>query len=712
MDTLIQRFQVFLVNNRTPLMIIVGLIALIFFGLFIGSYKKEIKTAKTKVEKKAKSNSTKIWLRNTYFFVVEKLKPVPILGDAIRNMSYTHQCQWAISDEDALMLVGKSLTLFIVGSVTGAVVAMIYFEDVLISVIIAILFGKIAFKTVKLKPLKFLEAMQDAIDDFIHAYHENNGNLDQAFYSIINSPSLVAGHFNIMYEYIKKADISHNPEEVQKEYYRITPSKVLRNFYSVVYMTYKFGDTMIDGKSAFSTNVYQIQDSISSDIYELESLADGTFGEGAFILVSIFMLPLVEWYMVNYFNFEGFEYVQQFLSSVIGYMVSILCAAVSFVCYLMYERFTNLGTLEERKITSWEMKLLHNLTFRRIVNFVSPPEKRGPLQDKMLRCGSTDSVASMTCKRILITIAVGVLCVVSVIFNIQHSTTKFMNDPYQGLTQETYTEKVVMYYNGPEDEFLKGNIEIDKMIIGYLNATYPTFLLEAVEVQDEMYNEAVQKFDLEDKESDYYQFYSVNDNEDQIKSRILSKMTIIQETQGLYNVLFVVAAIVIAFFIPLIMIHVQSILNAESMLQTETHDLQRMTLMLIQHSTCTPEQLLSWYTNSTMLFARQFHEASITKDLKAMSENIGYKPFTQLMACLHLSLVQHMDLSEAFSGIEQKMRIQEKEEQRKIQKLTKFRVKTVNMLTTVCLGCVVGLYMFVPMAIAMLQMFTDMGFAI
>ena len=711
MENLIQRFQVFLINNRTPLTIIVGLIIVVFLALFLGSYQKEIKTAKQKVEKKAKSKTTALWLRNVYFFTVEKLKKLPMVGDAIRNMSYTNQCQFAISDEDAMMLVGKFLTLAILGAVIGGVIAFIYFEDIIIMIIIAILFGIIAGNTVKLKPVKFLVAMQDAIDDFIHSYHEHSGNIDQAFFDIINSNSLVAGHFNVMYEYIKKADISQNPEEIQKEYNQLAPSRILRNFYAVVYMTYKYGDTIIDGKSAFSTNVYQIQDTISSDLYELESLQDGTFGESAFIIVSIFMLPMVEWYMVNYFNFEGFEYVQQFMSSVIGYVVKIFCSATAFICFMMYQRLTNLNVLESRKAVSWETKLLHNYNFRSIVNFVSPPAKRGPLQDKMLRCGSNETVVALTCKRIILTVAVAVICAIAVLFNIQHSASSFLNDPYQGLTEESYTDSVVMYADDM-DQFLADNIVVDKQVINYLNANYPFFLMEAPETQQELYQEALDETGLSKGSNDLNYVLKTQDNQSQIFTRIVSKMTMIQETKGLYNILFWLAAVVIAFYMPVFMVQVQSVLNKESMLQSETADLQRMTLMLIQHSTCSPEQLLNWYTNSTMLFSRQFHEASITRDLKALSASIGYKPFTQLMSCLDLSLTNHMALDEAFSGIEQKMRIQEKEQQRKIQKLTKFRVNAINMLTTICLGAVIGLYMFIPMAISMLQMFGDMGFSL
>ena len=48
MENLIQRFQVFLINNRTPLTIIAGLVVLVFLALFAGSYQKEIKAAKKK----------------------------------------------------------------------------------------------------------------------------------------------------------------------------------------------------------------------------------------------------------------------------------------------------------------------------------------------------------------------------------------------------------------------------------------------------------------------------------------------------------------------------------------------------------------------------------------------------------------------------------------------------------------------------------------
>ena len=715
MELFVRRMQVFFTQNKTPIMIIFAVIGLVFMLMFLNGYKKEISTVKKKAEKKAKSGNTKMWLRNTYFWVVEHAKKIPLLGSAIINMSYTNQCQFAISDEEALMLVGKTLTLWLVGAVIGAVVSFVYFSDILIMVMVAILFGKTLSNTTKMKPLVFLGAMADAIDDFIHSYHEHSGNIDQAFHDIINSDSVVAGHFDVMYRYIKEADVSQNPEEVQKEYNSVAPSKILRNFYSVVYMTYKYGDTEIDGKSAFSTNVYQIQEQISGEVYEIESLKDGTAGEGVFIMLSIFMLPLVEWYMLSYFNFEGFEYVQQFMTSVIGYMVKIACAATAFVCHIMYEKLTDLGTLEARKKSSWETRLLHNYTFRSIVNWISPPAKRGPLQDKIIRCGSTESVAALTCKRVLLTAGVTVLCIISVVFNIVHTTNNFLNDPYQGLSKEQYEKSVVMMgtdpVNNPVGAWEKKNNDIDKMIINALNQKYPEFLIADEEIQEEWYKDIIAQLQLEkgpDKEL-VRVYNDAGQNAEYIHTRVMSKMTMIQETKGLYNVVFIMIAIVAAFYMPVIMVYVQSFLNAESMLQSETADLQRMTLMLIQHSSCTPEQLLDWYTNSTRLFAKQFHEASITRDLMALADDVGYKPFTQLMECLNLAMVQHMSLDEAFAGIEQKMRIQEKEEQRRVAKQTKFRVSIVNGLTSICLMAVIGLYMFVPMAISMLQMFGDMG---
>ena len=97
------------------------------------------------------------------------------------------------------------------------------------------------------------------------------------------------------------------------------------------------------------------------------------------------------------------------------------------------------------------------------------------------------------------------------------------------------------------------------MIINALNQKYPEFLIADEEIQEEWYKDIIAQLQLEkgpDKEL-VRVYNDAGQNAEYIHTRVMSKMTMIQETKGLYNVVFIMIAIVAAFYMPVIMVYVQ-----------------------------------------------------------------------------------------------------------------------------------------------------------
>lgn len=158
----------------------------------------------------------------------------------------------------------------------------------------------------------------------------------------------------------------------------------------------------------------------------------------------------------------------------------------------------------------------------------------------------------------------------------------------------------------------------------------------------------------------------------------------------------------------MLIVFIQAFLNKEMLISDETADLQAMTIMLISHRSCTPQQLLTWYADSSILFSNPFHVAMSTGDFSRLRGFIDYTPFNQLVDCLELSF-SGMDLHEAFSDIDQKRLIQSRLRARTDEKNVDFRISVIDFFSNISMGAVLGLYTFMPMLIAMVQMYFTMA---
>lgn len=675
---------------------------LCLIGLFFCA-KAVFKPDPNKEQEKAQKIYKKVNGKSHSFYKWKKLcskavafgEKIPVLGDILKNNSFSYVCEYAISQESANYMAGRSLLIGCGSLIVAFIGCMFWFKDIILSLIAALMLAMSVLSYFRINPVKFLTSIQDALDDFIHAYHTNHGNLDEAFQEVIRIGGPVAGHFQTMYNYIRMADVSESPELIQKEYYAIAPARVLRQIYSAIYMTYKYGDEEVDGRSQFTKSVFELQKSIADQLYTQGKLADGVYGIRWFIVVPIFALPFVRDYMLEYFTFEGFEFIETFLNSPMGYAAEVICAGLSLVCFLLFDNMLKSNVIEPKQVVSWEEKALRNVRVRKIVQKTAPKDKkRAALQTHIMKSGSTETIEALAIRRVVVTALVFVVCLASVGLNVWKNVDTITNNIYQGLAHDQYTQ--ILKTQNDMDAYIDEQTIQDKQVLSYLKTVDGYDQMTAEEQENTI------KVYMRENGLTYrnYQSYAIQ--------RIMSKYNMIQESEGIMNIIFVILFTLVAWYVPIWVIYFQSFLNKDLLISDETTDLQSMTVMLINHSTCTPEQLLSWYTDSSILFERVFREAQITGNFSCLHGYVDYKPFNQLVNCLELSF-GGMGMDEAFADIEQKRMIQEKERGRTDEKNVAFRLNVIDMFSNLSMYSVLCLYMFVPMIIAMVYMFIDMS---
>ena len=687
-------FFEFLNANRWPLTFLSCLGLILMSLLIIG---KSFNPAKKigQMQQQGTFSRLKKKFRDLCSNIIGRIAHLPIIGDTAANMKETFICQYATTEDTALYLTGRCLIVCTVAMVVSFVGCMFYFRDVVLSIIAALMLSRVVYQGLKGNAQTFLQAMEDSMDDFIHAYHANSGNLDAAFASVVNSPSSVAGHWAKMHEYIQRAYASQVPEGIQKEYYAIAPSRFLRNLYTCIYMTYKYGDTEENGVSTFTTNFYRIEEDVIDKLNNINKLKSSLFGEKWFIILPVFALPLLSAYMVKYFSFEGFELVEEFVNSPVGYTVEIICAAVSLLSYFVYEKMTDDMVIEPKKVASWEGKLLREPQIYRFVQKVMPKnsKKRKNVKDMLLQAGSTESVDAFTLRRYAATIFVIIICAISLGINNLTTIHSIKNNIYQGLAQESY-EEVLLSQNDTQT-FIDEQLAADKENLKYIK-TVDGWYQMSTEDQQALLTKHIRK----ETAYDYRGYYS------DAVTRLISKANMIHQTGGLMNLMFILIFGFGTFFAPLVMIFIQALMNKDNLISDETADLQSMTIMLISHKTTTPQQLLNWFSDSAVLFAAPCYKTAVSGDFTPMFEATTYKPFCQLADCLRYAC-NGMPMDEAFADLTQKMAIQKGERARVIERYIKNRISRVEMCSTLSMGAAMALYMFMPILVAMVSMFKD-----
>lgn len=694
-NAILNRLMLWMADNKWPLtaICVVGLIACLFF-LFRDT------GTKVKSSKKAKTTKHRIrgWFRKLYLGLMRAITTIPVLGDIAENLTYETQCHMAIGEEEAILHTGTTLFWAATSFIGFFAFGLIWFGDIILAMITAFIIAHIVFSSHKSDSRKFLTNLNDCVEDFLLAYHKSSGNIDLAMQAVIRSTNPEARHFRVMYDYIKAAFIADDPDSVQSQYNLIAPSRFLRSLYAVIYMTYKYGDQYSEGKSALNVNIIEIQEQIGDALYQQERLTNDTLGERWFILLPIYAIPLLETYMRRYFAFEGFGFIEAFLTSSAGYITAILCAVISLVCYLIYAQVVDRLVMEPKSKYNTERQLLRNAHMRNLVLRVLPldSEKRAKRKDIIARSGTLSTANALQIRQFMLSIFLTIVAIISVTLNIWSNTNTINNDVYLGLPRENYT--VILKTQDDMDVYISEMLAADKQAVNYFKQK-DEYRMSDEDGQKEMIRNYLRESGLKAAYRNY-DSYGV--------TRIHEKIEHLQKVNGLTNIIFVFVMALLGYWMPLWILQLRAAMNKSLLLMDEVNDLQKTTIMMMNYSTTTPDTLLQWYASSTSILAPYFRECKVTKDFKTLLNAVTYKPYIQLVTSLQMAF-DGLPLKEAYSGVEQRLLTQKRARARTIEVMLKNRINTIELAANVSMGAVLALYMFMPLLVAMVQMFFSLG---
>lgn len=671
-----------------------------------------IKNLFKKGEKKAEKKQffrVKNLLRASSLKCYHFLLHIPYLKDFLYNMRMNIVIHHAVDEEDASLIVSKNIFLTIIVWIVSFIVSIKYFNDIFLAIISCIFITTIFADHLKANYVRFLEGLVDTIGDIVHYYNAEQGNLDHTFNRLLQSETMLKRHFKKIFQCVKDADSSDTPKAVLQQYDKYSPSKYLRIICNYLYITYRYGDVNIDGASMFNKNMFTLQREINTEMDKQFRIQDEAFGQVYFIIAPLYFIPLAKEYLLKYFTFEGFEYIEQFIHSNIGYMVTLICAITSLICFYLYKKFMYYGdSLKNRHHKSWEMNVLKR--FKRIRNLVhkfmpKDNKKQNKMRNLIIQSGSGESLLVFYFRKLTLAGGTFIVIVLFFIFNTWSSQKEVLNDLYQGLNKNLF-DQVLLVQDQPEN-YKKTSIENDKKVIKYIHNA-----LDVMDLSPEELKEEIEKF-IRDNGVNYGAYSDLAVERISSKLNLLyhrSNRVIIFLNRGIIF-LFTLAVTLLAYSIPNIELYLKVHLNKELMLYDETMGLYTVTILLVNHSATNTKTILEWLTNFSNIFYAPLRESLdnySSKALHYLNQTIKYKPFNRLIESVILSY-EGVEIRKAFAGIEQKQLFQEKARERNNSKVAKVKIWVINILSWVSLGVTIVLYMLIPMIIASLDMYKNLN---
>ncbi len=637
-------------------------------------------------------------LEYLYIELMRKLDDVPVLGEIVGNIRIEIQMNEALTSEVATKKTGQALLFSSIAFGIVLAVGVRWFGDFILALITAFMIGHIVLQRQKSNAKTFLTNLNDALDDFLLAYHKSSGNIDETFFVVENSKNPVARHFSVMHEYVRRAFVSSKPESIQSEYNTMAPSRYLRNLFAIVYMAYRHGDQIVDNLGMLDSNITEIQAQISEVLYQQAKLADETMGVRWSIVLPVYALPLLTKYMHDFFTFEGFEFIDKFLTSALGYTIQVICAVISLLCYLMYVKASNRRIFETRVRNTWEKKVLQDRHIRKTVRALAPDksETYRKIRNAIAAAGANDTVEALEVRRLFLGTFTVTLAIISIFINTLSNKSSINNDIYTGLPKDNYT--LVLMTQNDMPAYIDEMLAADKRVISHFRRDREYRRAQ----DDETRSELVRQYMKSSGDIEAYRGY-----EDYGIKRVVSKLAHLEMITGPFILLFIAGMGVIGFFLPLILVHLQAFINKDMILLDEITDLENTTLMMVGYVSTTPDSLLEWYSTSSILLAPEFNQCLVFKNFDEVTASVGYKPFTQLMNSLKMSY-EGLSLKDAFSGVAQRLAAQKKKQGRVIERMLGFRISLSNTFASISMGSVIALYMFLPLMVAMVQMFMSL----
>lgn len=617
---------------------------------------------------------------------------------------------------DEVSLRRKTIGILIKSAVISLILFCVVFyliDKTFYNILLNIIIASIVFKSLVTRYVGddtiLLEQLPEAITDLKH-YFSNSMIIEKAYSETLkDAPFEIRVHLNKILNIIKKPYDEGKLE--LRIYYDECYNKYLKILATYSFLTSEYGDVVLNegsdsaNESLFNKNMNHLIAEIRNEYRKRRNIKMQLFGQKLFVLLPIFMLPLLKKFALNFIKVKE---VEEFYLSSYGYIDLLICTGACVFCYMVYNQVVEENSGYNIKIATkaWEESILNVKFIKKIVNRFSPKpetEKYRKLSLRLLQSGRQQRVEWFYLNKLLTSIAA--LIAITFVLATSHlvNLQRIYKDVTYGLTNAIAYENLKQIHGSLTDEELR---EIDKNILNTIK-------------EEKAY------YELSDEEKKLYiknQLQSRGLKENELMGfnidRIYEKIKALNENGiKLNEILILIFVTLFAYIMPDIKLALAAYVQKTQMID-EVMSFQTVILLLIYHSKSTPEMVLEWLVWFSNIFYAQLNEARINYNdkhkggvlaLQKLRNEVSYKPFKRLIQNLMLA-EEKMPLREAFAGLEQDQKFSEDIRRDNAEIIVQTKVAIGTRLSGLSMGVTIGLYLLVPMiyaAVAMLSSVTS-----
>lgn len=677
--------------------VIAFIVSFSMFCLFIGGFLifSSIKTNQ-KFKSKLRILIQKMCVK--FYNILYRLVPI-----AIENLNYSFKMGYILDDTESKIKTSKSIMILILVTGITAILSLKFMGDTMLAMIVTCMMAMYTFNKIKGDGEKFLEALQDSIEDMIHLYNSNNENIDGMFAALLeNRSNYVYRYMNQMYETLKLAIIDEaNSESIIMQYNTDVPSRHLRLMFNYLYMTYRYGDEVtLAGQKLFNKNMLALQREVNSDLMRVTEIKAGTLGEQWFIMGSVIMIPGATWYMKEFFTFENFETISRFLDGTLGYTIKLICAIYAMMAYYIYMKILDSNhAIETKKSIYWEELLLKNKLLNKLVIFLAPKretEKHDKILSKIHMVEGYNGIKPFYVRKVLISLIVFISVSILLSTDTYLSYVSVKNDLYRGVASDTMD--MVISMEEYADTYKSQAISNDNIIMNIVKGDLDNYNFLSKEGKRDYILQIIRENNI-----DYGMYPEV------AADRIIEKLATLSKLNPWLIVLIAFLSMMVGYQVPNIALNMTLILSRRAMIEDEVIGYYTVVMLLVNHSVSNVNMLMNWLKNFADIYRVRFQQCLDNlseKEITSMQDMVDNKELKRLMSSI-LMAFKGTDLKSAFAGIEQRYEFQEDLRRVINQRIIKYRVMCSELLSWSAMGTTFVLYILSPMIYSIYEMLKE-----
>lgn len=312
---------------------------LIMAGLFFWKQKKRSgPTSDMKIVKFEKK-------KNKYYQLYKLFNTVPGIRNEFAKVKESVRLIYPTDqitiNEESVKLMMKPFGLFVGISIFSFIINEGEFYPVILGIFIAyIVFRGMIDKRLATVEQRLLRQFSDFLSSLISVYSEEDGKLDDAIYSMIDTlPTLMALHASKFYDVIT----SQHLDEAASEYKEVAPNNFFMGFISLAVPTKHFGDTKLpDGNTTFIKGLMNLKKQTDEQILKLGKIDRAFSSLSTIATIPVFTIKPLQ----MYFSF----FMPQTASFYEGPLGTVTLTVVFISAYFCYNMISSLKSTRKKEI--------------------------------------------------------------------------------------------------------------------------------------------------------------------------------------------------------------------------------------------------------------------------------------------------------------------------------------------------------------------------